>query len=120
MIEYRHQKVSEMLVEGATRYSIATSLNVSQATISKDVEYLEANAKEQTKRIVEDKLRHAHRTCTPDTARSTKLESVRLQSLALISQCYQLRDNFMTVVKTIAATTEWIEKRRRMISDQRL
>ena len=31
---------------------------MSQATISKDVEYLESNAKELTKRIVEDKSPH--------------------------------------------------------------
>ena len=127
MIEYRRQKVSEMLVEGASQYSIASSLGVSQATISKDVEYLEANAKEQTKRIVEDKLPHAHLQALQginniiklgwETARSTKRESVRLQSLVLISQCYQLRDNFMSDTKTIAATTAWIEKRRRKIAD---
>ena len=60
MIEYMRQKLSEKLVEGSTLYSIASSLSVSQATISKDVGFLEANAKEQTKRIVEDKLPHAH------------------------------------------------------------
>ena len=47
----------------------------------------------------------------------TKRESIRLQSLALISQCYQLRDNFMSDAKTIAATTEWIEKRHRKIAE---
>jgi hypothetical protein len=111
-----------VLVESASQYSIASSLGVSQVTISKDVEGLEANAKEQTKRIVEDKLPHAHLQALQgiiklgwESARSTKRESVRLQSLALISQCYQFRDNFMSDAKTIAATTEWIEKRRREI-----
>lgn len=51
MIEYRLQKVGEMLVEGASQYSIATSLGVSQATISKDVEYLEANPRKSCKII---------------------------------------------------------------------
>jgi transposase len=104
MIEYRRQKVSEMQVEGASQYSIASSLGVSQATISKDVEYLEASAKEQMKRLVEDKLPHAHLQALQginniiklgwETAQDTKRESARLLSLALISLCFQLRDNF--------------------------
>jgi predicted transcriptional regulator len=87
MIEYRRQKVSEMLVEGASQYSIASSLGVSQATISKDVEYLGANAKEQTKRIVEDKLPHAHLQALQGINNIKRLILLCYEALTICASC---------------------------------
>jgi DNA-binding NarL/FixJ family response regulator len=45
-IEWRRSKVQELLVKGNNHYEIASVLQVSRPTITRDVEYLRQQAKE--------------------------------------------------------------------------
>jgi hypothetical protein len=53
-IEWRRSKIQELLVKGNNHYEIARVLQVSRPTITRDVEYLRQQAKENMKNHIAD------------------------------------------------------------------
>lgn len=60
IIEYRRQKVGELLVQGLSQYDIAAELRVSQPTVSRDVEYLEGVARQDLQKHIDRKMPLVH------------------------------------------------------------
>ncbi len=55
-VDWRRSKVLELLVQGQNQYDIAEVLQISQSTISRDVQYLRSKAKEEIKLHINEKL----------------------------------------------------------------
>ena len=55
-VDWRRNKVLELLVQGQNQYDIAEALQISQPTISRDVQYLKAKAKEDIELHINEKL----------------------------------------------------------------
>jgi len=55
-MEWRRNKVSELLVKGHSQYEIAAVLKVSQPTINNDVQFLRENARENLQTHLNDRL----------------------------------------------------------------
>jgi Trp operon repressor len=53
-IEWRRSKVQELLVKGNNHYEIASVLQVSRPTITRDIEFLRQQAKENMKNHIAD------------------------------------------------------------------
>ena len=55
-VDWRRNKVLELLVQGQNQYDIAEALQISQPTISRDVQYLRSKATEDIKLHINEKL----------------------------------------------------------------
>lgn len=105
-IQYRRDKVSEYLVLGVGQNDMAAALNVSQATISKDVAYLEIRAREELKHHIDKKMPHVHLQVMQGIERvirtgwalvnSGKNDYVKIHALNLIHSAYITKSNLST------------------------
>ncbi|MGB0027274.1 MAG: HTH domain-containing protein, partial [Nitrososphaeraceae archaeon] len=55
-LEWRRNKVQELLVKGNNHYEIANILHVSRPTITRDIEYLRQQAKSNIRKYIDEKL----------------------------------------------------------------
>lgn len=127
-IEYRRNRVAELLIEARTQQEIANSLGVSQQTIALDVAFLEKRAKEETKVLVEKRLPPlAHlnalkgidkviRECW-EVINETKSDQIKHMYLTLVSNSYRIRDDFLTDAKTVNDVVQFIDTNLKKIVD---
>jgi predicted transcriptional regulator len=117
-IEWRRNKVQELVVKGYNQYEIADTLKISQPTISRDLDFLKQQAQENLKTHIQNKLPEEYQRCLTGMNLVLKLswqiannsnskqngqdnnvnssntmttgdERTRLQALALINDCYK-------------------------------
>jgi hypothetical protein len=117
-IEWRRNKVQELVVKGYNQYEIADTLKISQPTISRDLDFLKQQAQENLKTHIQNKLPEEYQRCltgmnqvlklswqiannnngkhngqdhndSNSNTRTTDDERTRLQSLSLINDCYK-------------------------------
>ncbi|MFL6462720.1 MAG: hypothetical protein ACJ71J_17545, partial [Nitrososphaeraceae archaeon] len=62
-IEWRRNKVQELLVKGYNHYEIATILQISRPTITRDIQYLNECAKQNIKKYIDERLPEEYETC---------------------------------------------------------
>jgi hypothetical protein len=117
-IEWRRNKVHQLLVRGYNQYEIADTLKVSQPTISRDLDFLRKRAHQDLQTHIQRKLPEEYRRCLSGMNEVLKLswqiadnnkgrqngqdhndnssntmttgdDRTRLQALALINDCYK-------------------------------
>ena len=113
-IEWRRNKVQELLVKGHNEYDIAEAMKVSQPTISRDIEYLKTRAQENLKTHIQNRLPEEYQRCLTGMNQVLKLswqianntrqnsqnhdnsntvtigdDRTRLQALSLVNDCYK-------------------------------
>ena len=105
-IEWRRNKVQELLIKGYNHYEIADTLKIPRTTVSRDVGYLRQKAQEQLKTHIQDRLPEEYQNCMAGINRVLKLtlevadkptdDKTRLQALALANDCYKYKIDLTT------------------------
>lgn len=62
-IEWRRNKVQELVVKGNNNYEIASILQVSRPTITRDIQYLREQAKDNIKKYIDERLSEEYEKC---------------------------------------------------------
>jgi Trp operon repressor len=62
-IEWRRNKVQELLVKGYNHYEIASTLQISRPTITRDIQYLSECAKQNIKKYIDERLPEEYEKC---------------------------------------------------------
>jgi hypothetical protein len=134
-IEWRRSKVQEMLVKGNNHYEIASILQVSRPTITRDVEYLKQQAKENMKNHIAD-LPFNIKQATDGLnklismlydiqdldimkaqGRSTT-DHVRVLAIGLIKDCIKEKIEILTSQGAVNHALDFVEKTKRQINEQ--
>jgi Trp operon repressor len=55
-VQWRRSKVQELLVKGYNHYEIASILQISRPTITRDIQYLSQCAKQNIRKYIDQKL----------------------------------------------------------------
>jgi hypothetical protein len=63
MIEWRRNKIQQLLVRGYSQWDIADELHIDQSTVSRDTQYLKQQAQENLKSHIQDKLPQEYHRC---------------------------------------------------------
>jgi hypothetical protein len=108
-IIWRRNKVNELSIKGFSQAEISRMLQLSEATISKDITFLKEEAKETIKNHIHDKLPYEYKKCISGLEEiikeawivATKAEKLgnnkdKLQSLALIKDTYNTKMDLLT------------------------
>lgn len=100
-IELRRHTVQSMLIRGNTQWEIAESLDISQPTVSRDIQWIRSNAKKELKEMLEKKIPEEYQRylvsfdevlrLTWEIAHSGFTEKNRLEALQFVIQCCKQR-----------------------------
>jgi hypothetical protein len=134
-IEWRRSKVQELLVKGNNHYEIATVLQVSRPTITRDIEYLRQQAKENMKNYIAD-LPFNIKQATDgldklismlydiqdlDVMKSQGRETsdhVRVLAIGLIKDCIKEKIEILTSQGAVNHALDFVEKTKQQIKEQ--
>jgi predicted transcriptional regulator len=117
MVDWRRNKVQQLLVRGYSQWDVAEELQIDQSTVSRDIQYLRQQAQENLQKHIQQKLPEEYQRCLTGMNQVLKLswqiannitsrqngqdhndnintittgdDRTRLQALSLINDCYK-------------------------------
>jgi IS30 family transposase len=115
MVNWRRNKVQQLLVRGYSQWDVAEELQIDQSTVSRDIQYLRQQAQENLQKHIQQKLPEEYQRCLTGMNQVLKLswqianntkqngqdhndnintitpgdDRTRLQALSLINDCYK-------------------------------
>jgi predicted transcriptional regulator len=105
-IQWRRNKVQELLVKGFNEYNIATELKVSQSTVSRDISYVQLQARENLQKHIQERLPQEYQCCMAGINRILQLtweiaekptdDKTRLQAFAQLNEGYKFKMDLTT------------------------
>ena len=149
MVDWRRNKVQQLLVRGYSQWDVAEELQIDQSTVSRDVQYLRQNAQVNLQKHIQQKLPEEYQRCLTGMNQVLKLswqiannntpkqngqdhndnintittgdDRTRLQALSLINDCYKYIMDLTTngVVITDAIKFVQTNKERLTISNKK-
>ena len=107
IIEWRRAKVMELLSKGESNQSeIARILQVDKSIISRDIQYLRQQSKENIKKYVDERLPEEYEKCLVgitsilreawNTSQQTEDNREKIQALSLAKDCYSMKLDLLT------------------------
>jgi hypothetical protein len=105
-VEWRRNKVQELLVKGYNHYEIASTLQISRPTITRDIQYLSQQAKENIRKYIDERLPEEYEKCLVgltailreawNTSQQTEDRREKIQALSLAKECYSMKLDLLT------------------------
>jgi hypothetical protein len=105
-VEWRRNKILELLSKGDSQSEIAKVLQVDLSIISRDVYFLRQQAKEKIKRYIDERLPEEYEKCLVglnaitreawNTAQNTEDKREKIQALSLAKECYSMKMDLLT------------------------
>ncbi len=118
-IEWRRNKVKEMLIRGYSQYEISNTLRISQPTISRDIHYLYQEKKRRQKKHGDELFLELRNTVAGlselvkkswtivDDAKTDYKE--RMKAMSLIMQCYDKKLELLNLEPEINNYKEYVD-----------
>jgi IS30 family transposase len=104
--EWRRSKVRELLVKGCNHYEIANTLQIPRPTITKDIQYLRQQDRENLQSHVQERLPQEYENCMTGINRVLQLtweiaekptdDKTRLQAFAQLNEGYKFKMDLTT------------------------
>lgn len=120
LIELRRGKTLELVARGIRQTDIAKRLNVSEATVSLDLQYLSCQASENIKTHIEERIPMSYQKCESglnqvlqklwEMSESTDDVKEKTQCYSIISNTYRYLKELSTDEATINKALEFIDK----------
>jgi hypothetical protein len=134
-IEWRRSKVQDLLVKGNNHYEIASVLQVSRPTITRDIEYLRQQAKENMKNHIAD-LPFNIKQATDGLNKLISMlyniqdldimkeqgrqasDHVRVMAIGLIKDCIKEKIDILTSQGAVNHALDFVEKTHQQIKEK--
>ena len=104
--DWRRSKVRELLVKGYNHYEIANALQIPRPTITRDIQYLRHQDKENIQNHVQERLPQEYENCMTGINRVLQLtweiaekptdDKTRLQAFAQLNEGYKFKMDLTT------------------------
>ncbi len=127
-ITWRRNKVQELSIKGFNQAEIARMLQISEPTISRDIEYLREMANETIKNHIQKKLPYEYSKCISGLEEIIKegwivcinAEKIgntkdKLQSLALIKDTYSTKMDLLTNASLLQDSIKFVQENKEKI-----
>jgi len=105
-IEWRRFKVRELLVKGYNHYEIANALQIPRSTITKDIQYLRQQDRENLQTHIQERLPQEYENCMTGINRVLQLtwgiaekpidDKTKLQAFAQLNEGYKFKMDLTT------------------------
>jgi IS30 family transposase len=107
MVEWRRNKVQELLVQGHSQWDIADNLKVDQSTISRDIEYVRQQSRQKIRKYIDETLPEEYEKSLvginsilkeawniSNNTEANKRE--KIHALSLAKECYSMKLELLT------------------------
>jgi DNA-binding MarR family transcriptional regulator len=122
VIEWRRAKVMEMLSKGESNQSeIGRILQVDKSIISRDIQYLRQQSKENIKRYIDQRLPEEYEKCLVglttilreawNTATTSQDKREKIQALSLAKECYSMKLDLLTNATVVEDAMRFVSER---------
>src|SRR5690242_19026310 len=105
-VEWRRRQVFELSSKGQSQTEISRTLQISESTISRDLDYLREQSKHNIKRYIDERLPEEYEKCLMgltaitkeawNTAANTEDKREKIQALSLAKECYSMKLDLLT------------------------
>ena len=129
-LEWRRNKVQDLLVKGNNHYEIANILQVSRPTITRDIEYLRQQAKSNIKKYIDEKLPDEYEKCLVglnsilkeawNTAANTEDKREKIQALSLAKECYGMKLELLTNATVVDDAIRFVSEKQQHFSSKEI
>jgi predicted transcriptional regulator len=120
-LEWRRRQVFELSSKGQSQTEIARTLQISESTISRDLDYLRQQAKENIKQYIDERLPEEYEKCLVglnaitkeawDTAQGTEDKREKIQALSLAKECYSMKLDLLTNATVVDYAIRFVSDR---------
>jgi IS30 family transposase len=141
MLDWRRNKVQQLLVRGYSQWDIADELQIDQSTVSRDIQCLRQQAHENLQKHVQEKLPEEYQRCLTGLNQVLKLswdiankskdgngndngqtmtmtdDKTRLQALSLINDCYKYIMDLTTNGVVITDAIKFVQTNKERLTD---
>jgi predicted transcriptional regulator len=122
LIELRRSRVLEMSAKGFNQSEIARELNVTEATISRDMKILRTQAKENIRKFIDEQLPDEYNKTLVGitsilkeafiTAKNAVAGKDRIQALSLAKDCYNMKLELLTNASVVEEAVKFVEDKK--------
>jgi predicted transcriptional regulator len=105
-VEWRRRQVFELSSKGQSQTEIARTLQISESTVSRDLDYLRQQSKNNIKRYIDERLPEEYEKCLVgltaitkeawNTSQQTDDRREKIQALSLAKECYSMKLDLLT------------------------
>jgi predicted transcriptional regulator len=105
-VEWRRRQVFDLSSKGQSQTEIARTLQISESTISRDLDYLREQAKANIKRYIDERLPEEYEKCLVGltailreawtTSQQAQDKREKIQALSLAKECYSMKLDLLT------------------------
>ncbi len=105
-VEWRRRQVFELSSKGQSQTEIGRTLQISESTISRDLDYLKTQSRHNIKRYVDETLLEEYEKCLVglnaitkeawNTAHNAEDKREKIQALSLAKECYSIKLDLLT------------------------
>src|SRR5689334_18231980 len=123
-VEWRRNKVLELLSMGNPQIDIAKTLQVDLSIISRDVSYLRQQAKQNIKKYIDERLPEEYEKCLVgltsilkeawNAASSTEDKREKIQALSLVKECYEMKLELLKSATVVDDAIRFVSDRANM------
>jgi hypothetical protein len=106
MVDWRSNKVQQLLVRGNSQWDVAEELQIDQSTVSRDVHYLRQNAQANLQKHIQQKLPEEYQRCLTGMNQVLKL-SWQIANNNTPKQNGQDHNDNINTITTGDARTRW-------------
>ena len=120
-VEWRRNKVLELLSKGDSQSDIAKTLQVDLSIISRDVYFLRQQAKSNIKRYIDERLPEEYEKCLVglnaitkeawNTSQNTEDKREKIQALSLAKDCYSMKLDLLTNATVVDDAIRFVSDR---------
>jgi predicted transcriptional regulator len=105
-VEWRRRQVFELSSKSQSQTEIARMLQISESTISRDLDHLRQQSKHNIRRYIDERLPEEYEKCLVglnaitkeawNTANQTEDKREKIQALSLAKECYSMKLDLLT------------------------
>jgi hypothetical protein len=123
---WRRSKVRELLVKGYNHYEIANTLQIPRPTITKDVQYLRLQDRDNLQKHIQERLPQEYENCMTGINRVLQLtweiaekptdDKTRLQAFAQLNEGYKFKMDLTTNGVVVTDAIKFVQTNKEKLS----
>jgi predicted transcriptional regulator len=120
-LEWRRRLVFELSSKGQSQTEIVRTLQISEATISRDLDYLRAQSNHNIKKYIDERLLEEYEKCLVglnaitkeawNTAQQTEDKREKIQALSLAKECYSMKLDLLTNATVVDDAIRFVQEK---------
>jgi len=128
-VEWRRRQVFELSSKGLNQVEIARRLQIHESTISRDLDYLREQSKENIRKYVDERLPEEYEKCLVGltaiqkeawtAAERTEDTREKMQALSLAKECYGMKLELLTNATVVDDAIRFVDVKAKKVEESK-